>query len=142
MELPGANGHAQMRGRTIEWQGPTALLIDGDAALLAIAFNNLIDNALKYSPASSAVEISLRHNQETTEVRVRDFGPGVASTERELIFERYYRAATALRQPGVGLGLYVVKQLIELHHGKLELADGVGIGACFVITLPLRSREA
>lgn len=130
--------HAQLRGRQMVLEAPAILMLDADPALLALCLSNLLDNALKYSPVTTNVHVSLTANAGTAQLRIRDQGNGVAKADRELIFERYYRASTAMRQAGVGLGLYVVKRLVELHSGELSLVDTHSPGACFMVQLPLR----
>jgi two-component system sensor histidine kinase MprB len=99
-------------------------LIRGVPARLDRAVANLLDNAAKWSPPGSAVEVRLRAG----ELTVRDHGPGIAPGERALVFERFYRAAEARGRPGSGLGLAIVRQVAESHGATVtaEAAEGQG----------------
>ena len=99
-------------------------LVHGVAARLDRAVANLLDNAAKWSPPGGAVEVRLRSG----ELTVRDYGPGIEPDDRELVFERFYRAAEARGRPGSGLGLAIVRQVAESHGGTVsaEAADGGG----------------
>jgi two-component system sensor histidine kinase MprB len=94
---------------------------------------NLVDNATKWNPPSLPIEISSTPG----EIRVRDHGPGVPDAERELVFERFYRSATARTTPGSGLGLAIVRQIVSGHAGTVHVEAADGGGACFVIRLPV-----
>src|SRR5262249_18358225 len=93
-------------------------------ARLDRAVANLLDNAAKWSPPGGAVEVRLRGG----ELTVRDHGPGIAPSDRELVFERFYRAPEARGCPGSGLGLAIARQVAESHGGGIsaEPADGGG----------------
>ncbi len=99
-------------------------LVRGVPARLDRAVGNLLDNAAKFSPAGTAVEVRLRDG----ELTVRDHGPGIPEQERGLVFDRFYRAAEARGRPGSGLGLAIVRQVVESHRGSIsaEAADGGG----------------
>jgi two-component system, OmpR family, sensor histidine kinase MprB len=99
-------------------------LVYGVAARLDRAVANLLDNAAKWSPPGGAVEVRLRGG----ELTVRDHGPGIAPDDRDLVFERFYRAAEARGRPGSGLGLAIVRQVAESHGGTVtaEAADDGG----------------
>ena len=96
----------------------------GQPASLERAITNLLDNAAKWSPAGSPVEVAL-HGGELT---VRDHGPGIAAEDVPHVFERFYRATSARSMPGSGLGLAIVHQVAESHHGTItaEAAPGGG----------------
>jgi two-component system sensor histidine kinase MprB len=99
-------------------------LVQGVPARLDRAVANLLDNAAKWSPAGSAVDVRL-HDGELT---VRDRGPGIAPDDREQVFDRFFRADSARGRPGSGLGLAIVRQVAETHGGSVvaEAADGGG----------------
>jgi two-component system, OmpR family, sensor histidine kinase MprB len=99
-------------------------LVRGVAARLDRAVANLLDNAAKYNAPGAAVEVRLRDG----ELTVRDHGPGIAEGDRELVFERFYRADEARGRPGSGLGLAIVRQVVAGHGGAVsaEAADGGG----------------
>jgi two-component system sensor histidine kinase MprB len=117
---------------------PIVLSRDGDAAVnvrvsaIDRAVHNLLDNACKFSPADTPIEVDVRGGV----VEVRDRGVGVATGERSLVFDRFYRAAAARSQPGSGLGLAIVRQIAELHGGTVELLEREGGGTVARLTLP------
>jgi two-component system, OmpR family, sensor histidine kinase MprB len=104
----------------IPWQ------VDGDAAGLSRAMLNLMDNAAKWSPSGGQVGIRMRQlNASHAELVVSDHGPGIPLQERGLVFERFFRSASARAMPGSGLGLAIVKQVVLKHGGALRIEDTV-----------------
>ncbi len=105
--------------------------------------NNLFSNASKYSPEASEinVKIKLAPQADFLQISIRDTGAGIASTDLENIFKRHYRTAEAERSSvrGAGLGLYIVRLLIELHGGKIWCESTPGVGSTFHFTLPTTS---
>jgi two-component system sensor histidine kinase MprB len=112
--------------------GLAPLLISGAPQRLARAVNNLIDNAVAYSPPGSPVEIDL-HN---TELTVRDHGPGIAEQDLPHVFDRFYRGAEARGRPGSGLGLAIVRQVAEQHGGSVRAQRAQGGGTLMRLSLP------
>jgi two-component system sensor histidine kinase MprB len=108
---------------------PSVVLADADR--LERALSNLVDNAAKWSPPRSEVEILVRRG----EISVRDHGPGVAEADRPFIFERFYRAGEARRLPGSGLGLAIVSQVAETHGGAVDVEPAEGGGSRFRLSL-------
>ena len=113
--------------------------IDGQAVQQALV--NLIDNAIKHSPSVEEVlvELSLNAQLSTINLSVTDQGPGIPPTEHEKIFERFYRLGSELRRetPGVGIGLSIVKHVVEAHGGRVRIESEVGKGSRFTIELPI-----
>ena len=106
--------------RAIHWQ------VYGDEAGLSRAVLNLLDNAAKWSPAAGRVVVRMTQIDPThAELVVSDFGPGIPPAERALVFERFYRSATARAMTGSGLGLAIVKQVVVKHGGTLWIDDTV-----------------
>lgn len=119
---------------------PVAARVARGAASLALA--NLLDNALKFSPAGTTVRVSLRADAETNEavISVSDRGPGIRGDELPHLFERFYRGATARsdeKTPGLGLGLALSQAVVHAHGGRIEAANESGGGARFDMRLPL-----
>ena len=110
-----------------------------DADLIATALLNLIENALKYSPADELVDLSttLMGGRQVI-IDVVDRGPGVPEHLRDAIFERYVRAPEHANIPGIGVGLSLVRQIAATHHGSIEVLDDESGGARFRLTLPIR----
>lgn len=109
-----------------------------DAVQIGQVLHNLLDNALKYSPSESVVELSGRREGNTVVFEVQDRGRGLPPGEEERVFERFYRAPE-LREsavPGVGIGLSVCRGLVEAHGGTLEARNRDGGGVLFRLTLP------
>lgn len=103
---------------------------------LSSALSNILDNAIKYSNSAPMIEIRTTNNNESVFVEIRDYGPGIARSEQELIFRKSYRSAKN-RSEGFGLGLYLARNLVEKQGGKLSVSsDGVH-GSCFTISLPV-----
>jgi two-component system sensor histidine kinase MprB len=107
-------------------------IIAGVPARLARAVGNLLDNAVKYSPAEAAVEVRLRGK----ELTVRDHGPGISEEDLPHIFDRFYRGADARRRPGSGLGLAIVRQVAEQMGGAIAAEPAPGGGTLMRLRLP------
>ena len=96
---------------------------------------NLIENAVKYSPSDTAIDVELSSTPDAIRVAVRDRGPGIRPAERARIFEPFRRSSTTAAS-GVGLGLHIAKEIVELHGGTLTLEAPVDGGSLFVVTVP------
>lgn len=111
-----------------------------DPARMRQAFANLLDNALKYTPEGGEVVVSCGRDDVTGEVRatIRDDGPGIPLDEQTRIWNRLYRGDKSRAQRGLGLGLSLVKAVVEAHGGRVEVASHEGGGAAFTVMLPAR----
>ena len=100
--------------------------------------DNLLTNAIKYSPNGGTITVGGRFTDKNVTFFVRDEGAGIAETEMGRIFERFYRVEGNLtrRTKGTGLGLYLVKSIIEAHHGEVFVKSTLGKGSTFYFTLP------
>jgi PAS domain S-box-containing protein len=98
--------------------------------------NNLLANALRYG-AGSPVRVALSREEGTARLVVRDGGPGVPAEARERVFERFAQNHNATNKGGLGLGLYIVRQIVEAHGGRVRVEEAPGGGAAFVVELPL-----
>lgn len=113
--------------------------IAGDPARLLQVFNNLVSNAIKYTPPEGVVRISAELAESTLRISVKDSGIGISPEDQARIFDRFYR----VRRPetesieGTGLGLTIVKKLVEAHHGQIGLESYMGEGSTFYVSLPL-----
>jgi len=110
----------------------TPVAVRVDPVLVERAIGNLLDNAVKYSPAGAPIEVSVRDG----EIVVADHGPGIAEEDLPRIFDRFYRAAAARSKPGAGLGLAIVREAAEAHGGRATAESSAG-GARFRLTLPV-----
>ncbi len=104
---------------------------------------NLVDNARKFTPASGTVVVGMDADDASTTFTVADSGPGIPAEERERIFKPYYQRAQPSmgRSDGVGLGLVIVKAIVDLHQGTIVIDSVPGRGCTFRITLPQRQDE-
>lgn len=118
---------------------PDLPLIPMDYVHIAQVLWNLLDNGLKYSPAHLPVHVAAHSDGSFVTVSVSDEGPGVPASERENIFEKFYRARRQVESsvPGTGMGLAICKGIVEAHGGRIWLRDDSGRGATFYFTLPL-----
>ena len=118
------------------------ITIDADPTRIEQVLANLLDNAFKYSPAGTSVEVRLVAGPSQVTLAVTDHGPGIPEEEKARLFTRFYRAGTAAAryQPGLGLGLYICRVIAESHGGSLRLESGPL--TTFVLTLPLALPEA
>jgi signal transduction histidine kinase len=120
-------------------RGAVQTSLIGDPDRLGQVFTNLLSNAIKYSPDAQTVEMDLSASPETATVRVLDHGLGIPREQREKIFERFYRAAGPQQRaiPGLGMGLYIVAEIVKRHGGTITVDSEVGKGSSFTVTLPL-----
>ena len=113
-----------------------------DYAQLARALQNLVENALAYTPSAAAVEIGAALTPDQVEVWVKDEGPGLSPLDRKNAFEKFYRGSAAAAVPsGTGLGLTITREIVHFQGGRIRVDDVQPHGACFVISLP-RETEA
>jgi signal transduction histidine kinase len=115
-----------------------ATTIEGDAERIQDAVSNLLSNAIKFTPDDGQIEVALSDGIGAVRLRVSDSGVGIAPEFLPRVFERFAQDERALRvNPGLGLGLYIVKHVVELHGGSITAASaGLGKGATFTMTLP------
>ena len=127
---------AEDRGVALELDLGAVPAVTGDIDRLEQVFANLIDNALKHTPAGGQVRIASREAGGHVEVAIADSGPGIPFEERPHIFERFYRS-DASPGDGTGLGLAIARELARAHGGDIEVRSPAGQGAELVVTLPL-----
>jgi signal transduction histidine kinase len=115
-------------------------LIEADQALLTQAMQNLVENAIKYTPPGGDVWVSVQQRQDSMLFEVRDSGIGVSPIDQPRLFEKFYRSANreAKRERGTGLGLAIVKSIAERHGGHVGLQSQLGSGSTFYISIPIR----
>jgi len=111
-------------------------LVRGDRDRLRQVLTNLLDNAVKYSPAGEAVEVEALAENGIISVEVRDSGPGIAPEHHALIFEKFGRVTGEQAKPGTGLGLFIARSIVQAHGGTLEVRSHDGSGAAFALVLP------
>ncbi len=111
----------------------------GDAAMLRIAINNLLENAVKYAPESKPVSISLSRKQNTACIAIADEGPGIPDNEKKRIFDKFYRMGdeNSRKAKGTGLGLYLASRIVTQNKGRMTVKDNTPCGSVFEIQLPV-----
>ncbi|SCA56860.1 putative Histidine kinase [Candidatus Terasakiella magnetica] len=102
---------------------------------------NILSNALKYSPKADRIEVTGLSEENYAVLRVRDFGVGIPEGDLDNLFKRYFRAKTSQGIKGTGIGLNLVKTLVDWHKGHIEVESTVGEGTCFTIYLPIYSKD-
>ena len=135
---------AATAGIEVTADAPSGLEVHGDRALLVTAVANLIENAIAYSPAGSAVSVSRSCRDEHVELSVTDRGIGIAPEHQERVFERFFRvdAARTRATGGTGLGLAIVKHVAANHNGQVRLWSRQDTGSTFTVQLPAYNEEA
>lgn len=117
----------------------TPLAVRGDSVRLGQACDNLISNAIKFTPRGGTVTVGLSSTANDAIVSVRDTGMGIPASELDQLYARFFRASTATRNavPGVGLGLTITKAIVTAHEGELDVESREGVGTLFSMSLPL-----
>jgi PAS domain S-box-containing protein len=119
---------------------PPDVHIHADPLRIEQVLTNLVDNAIKYSPEGGDVDVDMSVNADSVCISVRDHGIGISPEHRERIFERFYQADTrGHHTAGMGLGLYISHQIVDLHGGELRAEFPEGDGSRFIVSLPMRA---
>jgi signal transduction histidine kinase len=121
---------------------PEEITITADERRLRQVVFNLVSNAVKFTPAEGRIDISARSEDGRVEIAVADTGPGIASEDRETIFEEFEQTAAGRQAEGTGLGLPLSRKLVELHGGRLWVESEIGRGSTFRFTLPLEQEAS
>lgn len=129
---------ATSESHTFRIRAPETLVAEVDAIRIEQVVTNLLDNAVRYAPPGSLVTVAVVQTQSgRARVTVRDRGPGVPETHRARIFDRFYQVPLAGATAGMGLGLYLARQIVEQHGGRIRVGAAKGGGARFVVSLPV-----
>jgi signal transduction histidine kinase len=115
---------------------PDGLVVDADYPRLRQAIANLVDNAVKYTPPAGTVTLAARARPDAIVIEVRDSGPGIPADQQPRIWERLYRGDAGRTERGLGLGLSLVKAVVEAHGGRAEVESAPGAGSTFRLVLP------
>lgn len=130
---------AELEGHVIQVHLPTELpAVQGDAEKIGLILSNLVSNAIKFTPEKGHIDITATDGGDVILVRVRDNGVGIAPEDHKRVFERFYqaRAEHIAGHGGIGIGLTIVKHLVELHGGQVWVESEIGKGSEFFFTLP------
>ncbi len=130
------------KGVTITTEIPAPVSIPGDPVRLRQVIGNLLDNAVKYTPEGGSVFVGLQDGQDEAVVKVRDTGIGIAEDEIPRIWTRLYRSRAVPMVPGLGLGLSLVKAIVEAHQGTVTLESASGKGTSVEVHLPFSRTQA
>lgn len=117
-------------------------IIQGDTSLLDQVFTNLISNAVKYSPTDQRVDIVGLEIGSNAVISIKDNGVGIPKGELDRLFQRFYRASTAIGIPGSGIGLNLCKNLVELHRGEISIESDAGRGTTVTVSIPVQQTIA
>ena len=118
------------------------IIVYGNDERIEQVLMNLINNAVKYSPNKNEIIIGAEKNGDSAIVSVTDFGIGMQHSDKELIFERFYRASNESIMPGLGMGLYISSEIIKEHNGRINVKSKLNQGSVFSFTLPLATQPA
>jgi signal transduction histidine kinase len=127
----------QRSGSTVSLRAEAPVLGAWDRSRLDQVVTNLISNAIKYG-RGNPIEVSLESGEEAARLVVRDRGLGIAEEHMPQMFKRFERAAAARQYGGLGLGLHIVRQIVEMHGGAVDVVSEPGAGSTFTVRLPLR----
>jgi heavy metal sensor kinase len=130
---------AMQNNINIDFFASGVIIVYGDENRLKRLFTNLLDNAIKYTPAAGKVALNVVALAEYARIAVSDTGMGIPEAETRKIFDRFYRRDKSRHQPGVGLGLSISKSIVEAHKGMIEVESRLNHGTTFTVFLPLIS---
>jgi signal transduction histidine kinase len=126
----------------IRFEGPDEVVGTWDGDRLDQVLTNLVSNALKYSPDGGDVLVRLETDRDQVELSVIDQGIGIELSEQTALFQPFSRTAEARRHAsGTGLGLYITRQIVELHGGTIDLVSDVGVGTTILVRIPGRQAD-
>jgi signal transduction histidine kinase len=116
------------------------IALSGDEDLLKRMILNLLDNAVKYTPAGGEISLTLERQNGNAQIVVRDTGIGISEQDQLRVFDRFYRVDKARSRAlgGAGLGLSIVRWIVDAHGGKIQIHSSDGIGSVFTVELPLK----
>jgi signal transduction histidine kinase len=128
---------AEDKGLTLVCSTNPNIELYGDLRLIQRMVANLLDNAIKYTPAGGRVDVTVAAGgNQSVHITVVDTGPGISDQDREHIFERFYRCDPSRSQPGTGLGLSFARAVARAHNGEITVTSTPGAGSTFTVTLP------
>ena len=130
---------AEKKGVVLQADTAASLPVWGDNVRLQQIIQNLVTNAIHYTPAGGHITVECRAAEGLALVRVQDTGCGIAPEDQGAVFDRYFHTTADSKHDSTGLGLTIAQELARLHHGEITLESEVGKGSCFTLKLPLLS---
>ncbi len=130
--------YANRYPRKFEEEVTPSCMVTGDKIMLQMAINNLVENAVKYTPEHTTIQVSLATKDKTAIIRVADHGAGIPDSEKKNIFNKFYRVGneSTRKSKGTGLGLYLTQKIVQQHKGKIGVKDNRPTGSVFEICIP------
>lgn len=126
--------------RIFEYQLPLPVFYYGEEFLIRLVLNNLLENAVKYTPKEKPIVVSIENenSKKTVLLKVADFGNGIPEKEKHKVFQKFYRIGDEMKRmtKGTGLGLFLSKKIIEDHHGSMLVENNMPTGSVFIVRLP------
>jgi two-component system sensor histidine kinase KdpD len=130
--------HKQLADRPVKVKLPSGIpMVFADAAMIEQVLINLLENAIRYTPQNSKLDITANLTAHAVEISVADYGVGIPKGREEQLFEKFYQARHEAAQSGVGLGLAICRAIVEAHGGKISARNKTSGGAIFTIVLPI-----
>lgn len=127
-----------LKDRVVNVKMPTGIcMLYVDAVMIEQVLINLLENALRYTPAGSNLDLTVQSNDTSVMISLADYGPGIPKGQEERLFEKFFRSRSEAAQSGVGLGLAICRSIIEVHKGRIYAENRTGGGAVFTFVLPV-----
>ena len=134
--VDGFNQHEATKKRITFYSSVESMVFNLDQRLIIQSLNNIISNALKYSPEDSFIQIKLSENRKEVQLQVKDSGIGISSEDQKHLFQPFFRGGNIGNIPGNGMGLSIAKESIQMHGGNIKVCSKLNRNTTFIICLP------
>lgn len=135
--LSGIVYHAEEKNISVSVHCPEKLMVPHDYKWTAEALFNILDNAVKYTDAGGKIAVQVEQREVYVEIKVSDTGKGISESDQATIFRRFYRGGDVHEQPGVGIGLYLAREIVTRQGGYIRVVSEIGKGSAFSLFLPI-----